>query len=333
MNSKLIIRTVAMGGVLSLLSGCYKTIEVDLPQIDPLIVAESQSNVSENGIMNMSLTKTMRILDFTYKYVYIDGETYNPFDSITNASIKLYSDGALFTELTNPDGTSKYSSTKKLEEGKDYQVVVDCPNEGKQLKASFSYPKHPEIELISYQDTSSAWYDQTGLARVKITDMQPGVRNYFRVKVIERLTVTYTNPPQVLSSDRDISFNSRSSILSDVTGTDNSSVDVGGDNNMGEYFGQYAYFSDELLKGNNTSLEVMFYKQQDFENPPYYSSKTEYFVQAEAIPVELLLFLKTLTLQAYSNGDPFAQPTEVYTNFDNSLGVFALPAISRIQVK
>lgn len=299
----------------------------------PLVVAESEIDGAP-GVVNLSLTKTLSVLDYRETYSFSSSDSSiikarNQFDSITDASVDLYENGLYFAKLTS-SGSAHYTNAKTLVEGNRYEVRVNAPGED-EMRAAFTYPYSANVAVESNIKETKEGGGELVTLKLRFTDREPGVRNYFRFRVDQHIKTIYTFPytPQTVEYDQDVLFTSKSILLS-RNFAEETNVDPEGDDE-GQQFNDFAYFNDELFDGGSTLIEIKFYFAEGGTSTGI-TSTVDNQVKIEAVPTEMALFMKSLITQYFNDGDPFAQPTELYTNFNKGIGVFAIPSLKIVKV-
>jgi hypothetical protein len=96
------------------------------------------------------------------------------------------------------------------------------------------------------------------------------------------------------------------------------------------WWGDHIIFDDQTFEGQNFELRLEvgdFYGERDSNTP-----KTVYYVVLLNLSKEYFQFLKSLYIQQYNSGDPFSEPSPIYSNIENGYGVFAGYSAQRIKL-
>ncbi len=307
MNSNLIkissIALVALG-----LGSCYKTIELDIPE-QKLLAVVNPTQEEEIQVTSFILNKTMSIVDYRPGYDNNGIPYENNFEEITNATATLLENGKQVDKFTS-SGSSNYRGGFVMTEGNTYELQVYLPNEEETLIASYRMPLCLPAIVTNYKEEEPIDSFMVGgsyTATVTVKDPEPSQKNYLRITVVDAMGVP-------------IGFSSRSVILSDIGGEGEG---FSGGSSEARNYG-YAYAMDDLFDGTQFTFDLRF---------TGYQSGGPFFLEVCSIPRELYLYQKTNIQQEQNEGDPLAQPTEVYSNVKGGLGIFAYGSKKRTEIK
>lgn len=216
------------------------------------------------------------------------------------AQVTIYDEHkALIENLTfSADGYAYVGNTAPLY-GKTYSVQVEFIGEVT-LKASSYLP--PPVPILSVE-TDSSLYQSTGDALMDVVFNDPGDKvNYYQVKVLKKIN-----------------------------------------NSIGD---EILFFApiDPALKNDYSSTRSLLLSDSQFNGEEYilrlkvrgsgYSQiESPVRIVLKSISEEFYKYLTTKNLQDNTARDPFAQPTQIFSNVENGLGIFAGYSSSVFELK
>jgi hypothetical protein len=312
-------------------TACEETIEFRGDYSEPKVVIYSLFEAGKD--ITISLARSYPIPDHPFKPV-----------PITNADVKLYSDGGYITTLTHtmdlpPEHDSPsypfsiyVASGVTPQPGKLYRLEVSVPG----LPDAWTEVSLPSVVAIDDIDTfmeplqsadSSDW-GHLIKANVRFAD-PPDTENYYRV-VVRYTSGRYDGPIYE-------PFNENNEVMvftgvSPLPVREDPIVNPGGES---PFFGQVpinrlSIFSDELISGKDYELKLtMGFSPRDTN---YYEFE-HYEVDLQSISKDLYLYLLTSSVQIESHDNPHAEPVIVYSNIRNGLGVVGAVSSSRSTIK
>lgn len=286
---KLVIIFPALLFVLTIFFGsCEKTEDiVDFPVKDPTLVLNCYFSPDTDWVFEVS--KSLSVIDNA------------ELDYIKNASIKLFENNIQIAEV-------KKESSDGL-----YYIYGHRPKAGNEYSIEASHAKYPSIKAtdklankVDFNITrkriidSFTYYDpfqgisygnMKGNITLKINDPAKD-ENYYRIQMIYYDSALFIKSRYV------------------VWGISSSNPAV-----------ERAYYdgllvSDYMFDGQ--SYEISF----DFEDWEYRSDK-EYFISIESMSKARYFYERSLALYWDRQGNPFAEPVQVYNNIKNGYGIFA----------
>lgn len=229
------------------------------------------------------------------------GQSYHMLDSdqlqfITNANVELRdANNNLIESLTHStSGLYVSSSGFKPLPNTEYQLVATHPRLP-EAKAKASIPIEP---LAEFSDTSRTNYNgETNLLKlnIRVTD-QPG-EQFYMLEIFEEY---YDIDP----------FTGDTTVYEYLPGFYRTSPIL---DNSGDYDSR-AFFTDQLFQGASIKIDIALYY-----NP---SDGGRLKARVTSLSKSLYLFYKSIDLYGQANGNPFAQPVQVYSNIENGYGVF-----------
>ena len=212
-----------------------------------------------------------------------------PFTFVSDAVIKLY-DGSNFVGTFNSVGEGKYTLNHEVEAGKSYSIECTDPLLGV-VRASTEVPNYVSFNLENI-DLVLGEFGGNIKVDVQFND-GASEDDYYHLLV-------YTNVdgfPSVLSFETSEEFLRNTEELSANT---------------------FFYFDDCMFDDNSFNSGVV-----DISISTFIMPQVENKVQLVHVSSDYFNYRKSLKLALNANGNPFAQPVQIYSNIEGGLGVFA----------
>lgn len=299
---KLKLITIILAGLL--MSSCEKEFILDLPGADNIIVVNSIFNGDEN--LSLTLTKSM-----------LPQQNQNVVE-LKNADVSLFKDGTFveklsYSKLPDDEVGRFYSSTIPII-GSTYKVEVETDKMGKAVSQSvlpqkvdivsdtavwvkwitnedsaFTIRFYFEIEFNDPQDEN--FYFITASAPVYKVDAINNTRQFQALQYAEILTrdlpthEVYVNNALLF---KDVAFNAT---LKKITGTAT----------MRSYPDPYIYDEDE----------------------PFVLDKSKLHIELHSLSKDAYKFCSSYARKIAAQDDFYSEPTVIFTNIKNGLGIFA----------
>ncbi len=217
--------------------------------------------------------------------------------TITDAIVDFYEDGNLLFTIPH-DSAGNYSYNFHPVIGKTYTVKAAAPGFEQSIEATTIIPTSAIIDTFSYAivlNEENNWGSQYGLnGSITINDL-PG-ENYYMIQAYQSSVDTFNSPTQIngynlyITADDPLIGNSRDY---------NSSI----------------LFSDFSFDG--TSYKINF----SSDNVDTYSFDVHLQYIVYSLSKESYLYLISLNNYYKSNGNPFAEPVQVYSNVSSGMGI------------
>ncbi len=276
---------------------CEKEIEMKLDESNSYVI---NSLFSADSIMSFDITESKSVLSNRFDY-----------DTITNAEVIVTKNGSPIS--LNQQG-GKYFSSDVIEAGATY--AIEAKISGLTLSAETKIPS--KVQNLSI-DTSSAIIGDYGFRekKIRITFDDGEGKSYYKVSLVQKSISYYTDYNGIeTSSENEYNeyFTVDGSRLDLINSTDDFGTVFGDD-----FYYNELYFSDLGFENQTINLVISFpiYSYEYSYEDKFYS------VIVSKVSEDYLLYNQTKNQQQYTSGDPFAQPTLVYSNINNGLGIFA----------
>lgn len=240
--------------------------------------------LTSDSSWHVSLTKSNNIRDNQYY-----------FDSVNDAVVEIYDQNNVLVETLAPSTSHPYSGqydgAMKPNEGEQYTIKARVAGEPV-LLAGTDIPQ--TVPIISYEiDSTSESNDNRVQMTISIQD-PAGENNYYLIKVLRDMYSIFNGDTVRFKEDAGYE-------LIDPSYEENNMLAL----------------NDNLFDGRMHKFDFRIY-------PSGWSAETEHLrVLLLSISQEYYMYLTTIDLQQSVDGDPFAQPTPIFSNIENGLGIFA----------
>jgi hypothetical protein len=290
-------RIIALIALSVSLASCYKTVDVKLPEQE-LFTALLLRKGGDTTIAE--LRSSILLTDYNTRFIPGSDSYERNFPRISGADFKVYSsNGKTFT--MKETGPGNYVSVIPYEANVSYTAKITPPGK-KTITGTFVYPSKPEFS-VTYQEHDV----EAELTKYRLTlKTGPGALYFsFRTSDVDfynSSVIFYSNSPYL--EDRE------TSPLDNIFNEE-------GDGLQSHY--NYTYINASGFPEGEIVI--------DFYVPDYSLSDNTVSVELRNLPYAVYEYEKTWDISGYTEGDPFAQPIEVYSNMEGGKGVFALPNV------
>ena len=282
-------------------AACTTVVDFDIPLDKPWVVVNSL--FSPDSVWQVKVTYSKNILDVA------PGPNFWP---VGNAVVTILDPNNQVIETITPSSDKfnhvRYKGKTKPLSGQSYAVQVSIKDEP--IRQAIN--KVPTYVPITSVEMDSSRLIDGGPIEMKVNFKDPGnEKNYYTIKFIEdafyitkKDTVWYTQEIFYEVVEQSLSNDER---------------------------GLEKLVNDNLFNGKDYTFHVKLYNRR-------YSFGSQIFQQHARVVLlsvseEYYKYFTTKSLQDYTNGDPFAQPVQVFTNIENGLGIFAGYSTSVIELK
>ncbi|NHE56628.1 DUF4249 domain-containing protein [Cyclobacterium plantarum] len=293
-NKLNISRFLMILGVVFVYSSCETTVDIDIPFEKPQVTVNS--SLANNTFPKVRVTYSKHILDNNWE-----------FEPIRDAEVKLIHQGETYP-LSFDEATGEYISLDHMiSEGNEYKIEVLVAGY-EPVTATEIIPTIVPIKNLVYQGQVQvdSWSSRDD---IQLIFDDPAGENYYEISAHYYRTYTYTDQegnlvyyeenyplylePKNPSYEKD--FNTDGELLID----------------------------DKLFDGAEAKIDL-------FINGSYFTEEMDGEVSftLKAVTRNYYLFHSTYGLQWWNDGDPFAQPVQVYSNISNGIGIVMGESIS-----
>ena len=319
---------------------CETVIEVDLPEESPRLVVNSF--IGTDAPVTVKLSQSKSILDNTRPPL------------VSGAEVVLLEEGEIVATLEevpdpyednpvnqpNPDLKGFYTSSFIPSAGKNYTLQVTKSGYEPVEAKAYVLPPVP-IQEVTYDTTVTAYYtigeDSFLVRKIDFNEIQLSFtdpvdeQNYYQLRVLEYyMRYDYLIDEQgnyVLDEQGNniivdsIQLSSSASITSsDPLFTQDESFFGDNEEISSEAYGYSFTFTDDFINGKSYHLKFRpnssYYHNEGYD-PPYL------VVSLYTISEAQYQYVTSNKLQYENEGDPFAEPVQVYNNIENGFGIFA----------
>lgn len=281
-------------GLVFVVVSCQKVIPLDAETKTSKLVVNALFN--ENEFWEVNVSRSLSVLD--------DGDLSNV-DNVASALVYDNSTNSLVTSLTY-DGENYISlGGVKPVIGKEYRIEVSATN----YKSVSSIDYCPSnIPILSFDTSSSVTSFGELRFETSIDFQDPAGSNYYGVKmdIIEYQRIYNSSAGRYDTTE----INRKETYLS----TSNPVVDNSGPDS----YARILTFKDNLFDGQRQTITF---------NYNYYVSGTPNQFTVRKVSLLSLTestykYLKSIETYRNVDGNPFAEPVQVYTNIENGFGIF-----------
>ncbi len=303
------IKDIRFFAAIIFLASCQKVVDVKVPSHQSALVINSSSEVGDT--IQVQVSKTVSIL----------ADKRNIDLVLNNASVKLFENGTLVETVPFNVSEKTYKSSTTAQAGKDYKVIVDAPS-FTSAEATSSTPVF--VPIVNMSKTSNVKLDMDGnyMDELRITFKDPpGKGDYYILKYIPVFPDSFGH----MQEEGSVCVYTADASLESI---DNEDI---GQNTCMDSKG--LFFRDALFDGTSKELSLFvgnMYSQlkTNARGEVIYPS-----IELYHVPEAYFKYMKSYMFANMNNGNPFAEPTNVYTNVVNGYGVFSILSIDSIDVK
>lgn len=295
---------IAVVATTVMFASCEKDIDVKIPDYKPLLVLNSNTEVDDT--IRVTVGKSEGILN------YKTGHNL----SVNNAIVQLYSGSNLLETMKYDSASGTYNSKTIAVEGGKYTLKVNAPGYAEASAATIA-PAFVPIAGIQRIKNARINQDQQQQDELRITFNDPPTkRDYYIISIIRA-----TTGPDSSSPSYSTCVNTIDASVEDISNDEidqNTCID-----------GQWIFLRDELFNG--TTKELKLFVESGFLENGGAQGFAEIVLQH--VTEDYFKFQKTYRFAADNNGNPFAEPTNVYTNIKNGYGVFSILSYDVAEIK
>lgn len=284
-----------------LFASCEKEIKVTLPEHTPALTLNSYTET--NDTIRLQVGHSISILKYKNSSDFI----------ITNATVALYKDGSLAETIHYDPVLQEYKSNTIAEPGKSYTVKVSATGYNA-AEATAGVPSVIPITGIQHFSNVRTDMDGQSLDEVRIKFTDPATAgDFYIIRVVQGMDFDTTGHSYQSST----CINSTDPSIENVSNEDIGINTCLSSNNI--------FIRDDLFNGQIKELSL--YIPSGFISPfstepggPMIYSHIELYHVSEAY----FRYLKTYQFASENNGNPFAEPANIYTNVKNGYGNFSI---------
>jgi hypothetical protein len=290
-------------------ASCEKTINIALPPVAPQLVINCTSDVLQPISIEVSRTASIR------------EQQIHPDLLVKNATVQLYVDD-VFAETIAFDSLLGYQSRIVSQAGKKYALKISAPSfvtvESSVVVPGTVVISHVERIPFAAKDQNGNYQDA-----LVITFLDPPRAGDFYLIKLEGAADSIWHPGPGTGYGNFCVNSSDASI--ETSSTDLADITVCLESNG-------IFFRDILFNGRQK--EVKLYVPSGSMEPHYNGvDSTNATIELVHVTEAYFRYEKSSRLAQNSNGDPFSEPVNVYTNITNGLGIFSIVNGNRSDVR
>lgn len=286
--------------VMFALASCEKNVEVKVPKHEPKLALYSVNTPDE--IFTATVSKSIGILE------------YNPNVDlqVTDAFVRLLDDGLVVDTLTYDATEQRYKSDVLAEMGHSYTLQANTNETAAYATAGFTN----NVGVNNIERIQNAKVDNNGnpMDELIVSFSDPAVStDYYRV------TLFYDNSVYFYWC-----------IQSNDPSIENPSDDLAGESCLSQ---SGIYLSDALFNGTEKQLHLFVdhFALETFVDE--FGNVVTPKLRFEYLTEDYFRYLKTYDFAQWNDGNPFAEPSNVYSNVHNGFGVFAIVGKSEYEIQ
>lgn len=295
--------------IVILATACEKTVKVDIPKKDPKLVINGLLEKGETVALHIG--KSRGVLDpdnFTTTLI----EQY----TVTNAVVALVENGVSVDTLVYSASDYSYRSPRNraARDGAVYMIKATAPG-FKMAEATSEVPSQSVIAGLVWNKnvrTNSAGFSMDEIT-IKWND-PAGEKNFYLVQVHRASPYSsYTAIGCMSSADKDLELSAET----DPLDPDNC------------YDGGRLLMRDQNFNGNLKQLKLLTESSQlvNYTDPSNGRLHRPY-VKVFRITEDQFRFMKSMDAYDAATENPFAEPTNVFTNVKNGYGIFSISTVA-----
>lgn len=288
---------------IALLSSCEKTITVKLPEHQSKLVINSYTKTSDTIMVQVG--KSMDILKFNRLKDL----------SVPNAAVKLYVDGVETGLLSYDQFKGLYTSNVIATPGKVYTIKVSAPSFD-DAQATSQVPSFVPIAKLTHLKEVRIGAEGETQDEIRIQFHDPAGTNDFYI-------VRLVSPTEDSNNNNNGSFYCVNTPDPSVESIYNESIDQ---NTC--LSGEGIFLRDALFNGEDKELRL--YIGTSMLNGTHISSNGDTLytkVELYHVSEDYFRYYKSYRSAIENNGNPFSEPTNVYSNIKNGYGIFSITSL------
>lgn len=293
------------------LLSCETVVDIDLPVEPTRLVVNGFIN--PDSAVAVRISKSRFVLDRSQAFTLVD-----------DAIVTLFENGLEVTQLTT-EGEGWYTSSFRPQAGSEYIIQASAsglePVEANTevlpivvIKALTADSVRRETGTSCFNDDCQPIYSTDYRVQLSLSD-PVNQDNFYEVQaytvVVDSFPVFDDNSDEPTGYDV-ITYWGEAYLTSDDPVVSSTEFDFGD----GAFFGSSLLFTDEIFSGNEYTLN--FTSEGSFGG-----NITRLIIVLRTLSNDQYQYLRTLQLQEYNEGDPFAEVVPVYNNIENGFGIFA----------
>jgi len=240
------------------------------------------------------------------------------FQSYSKAEISIFSGENKISDFSYNENSLNYSSSEDMhfKTGETYSIIVTTPKYGK-TSASFSFPTKILIDSIELKkenvNVEDEGVDKYLVAYIHFKDME-GEKNFYQIdgyyeRNANAMSNIYLNQDSNYVMPRPTwSFLDSYFQVDDVL-KNNGALD--------SYDNIHQIFNDDIFDGKGYTLKYLISYGDNIDS----SMSVVVHIFLKSLSPDLYYYYKSLDIYNYNDGDFTVEPTNIYNNIENGLGI------------
>ena len=303
MKCKTMKKLFSLLSIVVILSSCEKDIHVNLPKKDPKLVINAI--LAKDSIVTVGIGKSKSVLDPVNTSSQLENYV------VKNATAVIYENGVVLDTLVYDAVQYRYVSPHQVtvKSGNTYSIQVTAPG-FTMAEGSTTVPSQSNIAEVIRTKNARTDSDGNPEDEINLKLNDPAETNFYLVQIFQATYAFQGGYPVycVSTTDKDIEPIGENA---DPFSTDNC------------YDGNSLLMKDVNFNGRLKQVRfyVNSYELQDITGPGGQVYKP--YIKVSRITEAQFKYVKSYNVYYNSSDNPFAEPSNVYTNVKNGYGVFA----------
>ena len=292
-------RIFAIAALSIFIASCEKEVIIDVPPHQPKLVILSETY--NDDTLRVSVSKSIDVLKYKM------GADL----SVNNAVVMLQPKGMPALRMNYNELTGHYIADAVATPGTEYQIKVSAAGYGDAVAVAKTPDKILIKSLLRIKDVR---LDVSGIKQdeIRLTfDDNGSEKNYYLIWLnagyVSDSFENYTGVSCVNTSDPSVES------IYDESINQNTCIESNG-----------IFLRDDLFNGKTKELRL--FVNSDALQPVHIPGIGEVYPTIELLHVseDHFKYLKSYRFASYNAGNPFAEPTNIYTNVQNGYGIFSI---------
>jgi hypothetical protein len=276
-----------------LFTSCETIVTIEIPEQDPKLTVTSF--LAENEPFSAFIGSSIHI-----------GKSKEP-GPVNNATVAIYEDGVEI-EILSLVSNGDYVGIKTPKYGKLYQIQVSAPGFNTVTSEEKLVTPVP-VTSVTFKDSATVNDYGEIMAEIKVVFNDPAdAKNFYRIMLEHDFYVTDPFTGDTLTINKEKVYFT----------TNDPSVEH-------QYYSDAIFFNDKLFNGKTKEFRILI--------SSYFARiSKDFYLKFLTCSESYYQFSYTKFKQSYTNGDPFSQPTQVYSNVNGGYGVLGSYSVKEFKI-
>lgn len=288
-----------------LFQGCQKDLDVAVPQQGPKLVLNSVNILGDR--IRVQLSHSVSSV----------AQSSRDEDNISDAIVILFDNDGIADTLRYYPDEKEYASDITTMQEHVYRLKA-IANGYQTVEATADVPYPVTLDLHYKADTGVNRYHQsTDLLRVTFTDKADSREDYYRVRMIKAGSTFQ----QYTGGCIETSDPSAENLLDETIGE------------IGCFSGEGIFCRDQLFNGQAKVLALFAEHKELLPVIDSVGNSSYIIVQLDHMSESYFKYLKTTAYVIHNNANPFAEPSNAFSNIQNGYGIFTVLSRSQRNIR